>query len=347
MEIVEKENLLDTMDEDEKELQERHQATLEQLNWRRNQITFLGAGMAGESEKSGLENFHEQYPTTDDEAFIVSGNNVFDRAVLKQYKRACRKPEFVGDYTLGKLIPDSIGKLRIWEHPIPGEKYVAGIDPASGEPGSTDFGGIEILRVLDRREGAVALQAAEWHGRLDPKVLGYLAVDLGVLYNKALLVPEAFGYGHAVIDAILDRDYWDVIKRKVMDAMSRVAKDKYGWKTDPTSKPSMLALGRYCINNQLIILNSEYLVDEMMIYIRDAYGPGANAYGRGKDDLVMAFLIAICGLEQEYGEQHIYSKGITQPTPEIAKPEGNRRDRLHYDDFNPVKKLGRKQWLDL
>jgi hypothetical protein len=346
LDVREKEKLLDTIDEDEKELQEANQATLEQLNWRREQITFLGAGLSGESEKSGLENFHEQYPTTDDEAFIVSGNNVFDRAVLKKYKRACRKPEFVGDLSTGKLIPDSLGRLKIWEHPIPGEKYVAGIDPASGEPGSTDFGGIEILRVLDRREGAIAIQVAEWHGRLDAKVLGWLGVDLAVMYNKALLVPEAFGYGHAVIDAILDRDYWNVIKRKVMDAMYRVSSDKYGWKTDPTSKPSMLTLGRYCINNELILLNSESLIDEMMIFIRDAYGPGANAYGRGKDDLVMAFLIALSGLEQEYGEQSIYSKGVLPPAPESGdKPDV--RDKLHYDDFDPVRGLHKKHWLDL
>lgn len=346
LDISEKENILDTIDEDEKELQEEQQATLEQLNWRRNQITFLGAGIAGESEKSGLENFHEQYPTTDDEAFIVSGNNVFDRAVLKEYKRACKKPEFVGDLSIGKLVPDSLGRLKIWEHPIPGEKYVAGIDPSSGEPGSTDFGAIEIFRVLDRREGLIALQAAEWHGKLDAKVLGYLSVDLGVMYNKALLVPEAFGYGHAVVDAILDRDYWDIIKRKVMDAINRVAKDKYGWKTDPTSKPGMLTLGRYCINNKMIILNSEALIDEMMIYIRDAYGPGASSYGRGKDDLVMGLLIALSGIEQEYGEQHIYSKGVLQPAEQ--QPERpDIRDKLHFDDFNPQRKLGSKHWLDL
>ncbi len=340
-----KERLLDTLDEDEKELREKHQATLEQLNWRRTQITFLGAGGSGESEKSGLEAFHEQYPTTDDEAFIVSGQNVFDRAVMKKYKRACNKPEFVGDLSLGKLISDSMGRLKIWEHPIPGEKYVIGIDPASGEPGSTDFGSMEVFRVLDRRQGPIAIQAAEWHGRLDAKILGWYAVDLGVLYNKALLVPEAYGYGHAVIDAILDRDYWDVIKRKVMDAMNRVSKDKYGWKTDPTTKPSMLTLGRYCVNNELIILNSEALVDEMMIYVRDAYGPGASAYGRGKDDLVMGFLIMLCGLEQEYGEQQIYSKGVVQPVPEVEKP--NMKDKLHYDDFDPVKRYKRRHWLDL
>jgi hypothetical protein len=339
----EREALIDTLDDEELELRDAHNATMEQLNWRRNQITFLGADL-GDSEKNSIEAFHEQYPTTDDEAFIVSGNNVFDRMVLKEYKRACTPPKFVGDLSNGKLVRDSIGRLKIWEDPIPGEKYVAGIDPSSGEPGSTDMAGIEIFRLLNRQEGLIATQAAEWHGRLDAKILGWLAVDLGVLYNKALLVPEAFGYGHAVIDAILDRDYWDIIKRKVMDAMSRTAKDKYGWKTDSTSKPSMLTLGRYCINNKMIILNSETLVDEMMIYVRDAYGPGASAYGRGKDDLVMAFLICLSGIEQEYGEQHIYSKGIVAPVPDVEKP--NIKDKLHYDDFYPGKRRN-KHWMDL
>ena len=340
-----RESILDTLDADEKELQEAHQATLEQLFWRREQIKLIGTGMSGESQKSGLEGFHEQYPTTDDEAFVVSGNNVFDRAVLKKYKRACTKPEFVGDLVLGKLVSDSLGKLKIWERPIPGEKYMASIDPSSGEPGSTDNACIEIFRVLDRRQGALALQTAEWHGKLDAKVLGWLAVDLGVLYNKAILAPEAFGYGHAVVDAILGRDYWNVLKRKVMDAMNRVSQDKYGWKTDPTTKPSMLTLGRYCINNELIILNSEELVDEMMIFIRDAYGPGASAYGRGKDDRVMAFLINLSAIEQEYGEQHIYSKGVLQPNPQLIKPDV--KDRLHYDDWIAGNRSKKKNWIDL
>jgi len=342
--IKDKEKIIDTLDDEEKELQDEHQATLEQLHWRRNQIGLLGYNLA-EGDKSSIEAFHEQYPTTDDEAFIVSGNNVFDRAVLKEYKRACEKPKFIGNLSNGKLVSDSIGRLKIWEDPIPGEKYVIGIDPSSGEPGSTDMAGIEVFRVLDRRTGIIASQAAEWHGKLDAKILGWLAVDIGVMYNKALLVPEAFGYGHAVIDAILDRDYWDVIKRKVMDALSRVSKDKYGWKTDPTSKPSMLTLGRYCINNKMIVIKSESLVDEMMIYVRDAYGPGASAYGRGKDDLVMAFLIMLSGMEQEYGEQQIYSKGIIDPVSETVKPDV--RDRLHYDDFDPMTKRSDKHWMNL
>ena len=43
-------------------------ATLEQLVWRRSKVGI-----------SGLEKFHQEYPSTPDEAFISTGHSVFDK----------------------------------------------------------------------------------------------------------------------------------------------------------------------------------------------------------------------------------------------------------------------------
>lgn len=336
------EEIAETVDDEEKELLDIHGASYEQLYWRRETIKGLSVL---ESEKSGLENFHEQYPTTDDEAFIVSGKNVYDRNILKKYKRGCKKPTGRYSFLSDKIVPDITGDLKVWEEPIPGEHYVIGIDPASGEPGAADFGGIEVLRVLDRiKTGCIAMQVAEWHGQEDADVLGYYAVQLGNWYNMAVLAPEVFSYGHAVLKTIINEDYPNIIKRKVMDSLNRISKDKYGWATTPTTKPFMVTTSRFIINSEMVIINSDALVDEMMIFVRDDRATGASAHGRGKDDLVMTFLIALCAVEQEYGGRAIDSIGVLPPAED--KPT-KKMDALHYDDFWDRNRQHKKHWQDL
>jgi hypothetical protein len=304
-------------------------------------------GVFHDDAKSGIENFHEQYPTTDEEAFIVTGKNVFDRAIMKKYKRACKPPSlkftFIGD----QVRPDVTGDIHVWEEPIANEHYVIAVDPASGEPGATDFGCISCWRVLDRLDtGATAVQVAEWHGKVDAEILGLYAVVLGRWYNEAVLAPEVFGYGHAVLNAIIKLDYYNIIKRKQLDVVNRTSQDKLGWATTPQTKPQMLTMSRYAVNNEKILINSEQLVNEMMIFVRDEKITGASAYGRGKDDRVMAFMIAICAIEQEYGDQHISSIGILHP-PTDKPPLSKDKDPLSHDDFWAKQARKRKSWMDL
>jgi len=340
----EREELLDTFNDEEVELRDVHNATLEQLNWRRYQISFLGEGVSGNVLKTGLENFHEQYPTTDDEAFVVSGRTVFDRDKLKKYLQKCSDPVSVGEIDGSIIRKESLGSLKIWERPVEGERYVVSIDPSSGEPGSTDFGCLEVLRVMDMRQGWLACQAAEWHGKVDAEVLGNYAVALGTIYNNALLVPEVFGYGHAVLSAIQKAGYWNVIRRVVRDSINEFSNSQLGWMTTAQSKPDLLTHGRYCVNNGSVIIHSAELVREMMIFVRDDTSQGASAYGKGKDDRVMAFLIGIKGIQLEYGGTNIDALGVMQPSRER---EPSKKNPLYYDTFGYGKTTTGKSWLDL
>lgn len=335
---------IDAMDEEEKELRDKYHATYEQLQWRRNQIGMLGS-VEG-SQKNGLENFHEQYPTTDDEAFIVSGRNVFDRNRLKTYKQHCEPYKWRGDLYGGKFNRDAGGELKIWEWPIQNEIYIIGIDPASGEPGATDFGCMQVFRVGDRRKGLWGVQVAEWHGKVDAAILGQSAVTLGKMFGNAMLVPEIYGYGDAVLAEILKNNYWNVYKRKQRGVIPQPG-HLYGWRTDMTSKKTITTLGRHIINQGFVWLNSEALVDEMMIFVRDSTSERMSAYGRGKDDRVMAFLITMQAIDEEYGDNAIDSIGIVQPNKEINYIN---RDPLLYDDYwekNPKGKKRISGWENL
>jgi hypothetical protein len=343
----EREEILDTINEEEEELMDKLNASLEQLNWRRQQIQFIGEGMdESDGLKSGLDNFHEQYPSTDDEAFIVSGNPIFNRTKLREYKLNCKDPISIYNVNSETFGKDSSGKLKIWEFPIKGAKYVLSADAASGEPGATDYACMEIFRVPDNNSGSAGAQCAEWHDRVEPEVLAEYSIIVAKFYNNAVIAPEVFGYGHAVLNRLQKLDYWNIIKRTQFDAITQVSKTKLGWKTDATTKPTLLTYGRYCVNHGLVTIYSESLIDEMMIFVRDKKGgQGASAYGRGKDDRVMTFLINIKCIELEYLGRNMTNKGVIAPAgdrPNIS----TGKDPLFYDDFWDKKHEIRKHWLE-
>lgn len=343
-----REELLDTIDAEERELLDRHGASLEQLNWRRYQISFLGEH--GGDSKSGLENFHEQYPTTDEEAFIVSGRSVFSREILKLYYNQCSEEKERFSVYGGKLRSDTEGELRVWKRPVEGKEYVVSIDPASGEPGATDNACIEVFEVGNVEKQEWGEQCAEWHGKLDADELAKVAIVIGNWYNHALMSPESNTFGHALIGALIRLNYPNILRRTQLDAITKTYMKKYGWKTDPTTKPSMLTLGRYIINNKMVILHSQYLVQEMITFVRDDGGSGASAYGRGKDDRVMAFLINMKSIEQEYADSDPTTQGVQEPVPD-GEVKDNKKDKLHFDTFwdeNPSGESSeKKNFLDL
>lgn len=344
----ERQQLLDTLDSEERELIEIHKVTLEQLNWRRRTIWALGEH--GHESTSGVENFHEQYPTTDDEAFVVSGRSVFNRSILKLYKNQVKEPIRKCSIIGGKIVEDYDGELSIWKDPIPGAEYIASIDPASGEPGSTDYGCIEVFRIGDVAKSDYGEQVAEWHGRVDADDLGNIAQIIGHRYNVAMLAPEIFGYGHAVLKALVRDSYPLILRRVQMDAISKKYTNKLGWNTNQSTKPSMLTLGRFVVNNKMVRIYSEPLVDEMIMFVRDSGGSGASAYGRGKDDRVMAFLIVLMAIQQEYADTNPRDMGVDSPVSVSEVSDADKKDPLKYDDWwdkHPGGLPKSKHWTDL
>ena len=65
-----------TLNREELNLLQMHGATLEQLNWRRMTIATELRG--------SVDLFHQEYPTTAEEAFLASGRPVFDQQALRR-----------------------------------------------------------------------------------------------------------------------------------------------------------------------------------------------------------------------------------------------------------------------
>jgi hypothetical protein len=96
---------------------ERWKLSLEQLAWRRDTI---------KNECGGdIRKFRQEYPSTDREAFLASGNCFFDEEALAEYEESgTRDPIARGNLVVLDaggimLSPAERGELQIWEMPQP------------------------------------------------------------------------------------------------------------------------------------------------------------------------------------------------------------------------------------
>lgn len=80
------------LDKEEQELVELHGADLHQIAWRRWAIPNRCQGY--------VDKFHQEYPTTPEEAFITSGQPAFLPGEMKAAERTLRKPRFMGHLEL-------------------------------------------------------------------------------------------------------------------------------------------------------------------------------------------------------------------------------------------------------
>ena len=75
--------------EEERSLQEAYDLTDEQLMWRRWKIS----SMSPTQDYSREDLFKQEYPMTDNEAFLSTGRPIFDPETLEWYEQAiCMKP---------------------------------------------------------------------------------------------------------------------------------------------------------------------------------------------------------------------------------------------------------------
>lgn len=270
-----------SLDDDEKEVRKEFKLSLEQLKWRRFKITELNGD---------VDKFRQEYPSSAAEAFILSGDPIFDRNVLKRV--VTRDPIWTGDIDMHdeNLRKTPEGLLQIWEHPHEKGDYVIGVDVSSGT--AADY---SCMCVLKRTwPNGLAEQVAEWHGKVDPVMLGKLAVILARYYNNAMLTIEINNHG-LTTQAEANRHYWNFYRWQYFDRIGRGYTQKLGWDTNVSTKPILVDRCRACMRDGLVGISSQGLLQELWTYVKI---PGTMSFESegGHDDRVMAFLIALTTL---------------------------------------------------
>jgi hypothetical protein len=280
-------NLINTLDDEEKQLIDLHGATHEQLNWRRDTIK----NKCQHETMDPVDVFHQEYPTTAEEAFLTSGRPRFDIPTLRNYLKQCIDGQRgYLERKGGKVtfVPDSKGYIEIWEHPQSSKQYGIGGDVAKG----LITGDYSAGPVYDENEDMVAL----WHGHIDPDLFADQLELLGLYYNEAVIVPEENNQGLAVINR-LKENYWNIYKRTTYDKTTDTEKEQLGWWTSEKTKALAINNLARLIRTKQLGTKSKKFIQECMTYIIEDNG-ATNAQKGSHDDIVMASAIILYVMPQ-------------------------------------------------
>lgn len=297
---------VDTMDKYEWFLWDKG-ASFESINWYR------------EKKKTFQDPQHmmSEFPSDDVEAFATSGEIVFDRYAVEKMRKWVKAPSFVGtlssktNETSGKeclkdlvFTEEQNGLLKIWEKPDDGIKisnrYVVSVD-IGGRSINADW---SVISVIDRYwtiYGGNCEVVASWRGHIDHDRLAWIATQIAVWYNNALLVfesntleTEASDQGDTeyILD-LVSECYSNLYERQAPPSqIVDGAPKKWGFHTNRTTKSIVIDNQIQLVRENAYIEHEAEALDEHNTYEKKPNG----AYGaiEGKhDDILMSRAIGL------------------------------------------------------
>ena len=240
-----------------------------------------------------LLTLQQEYPCNSREAFRSSGLQFFDQRSIDHARDsyAC-EPIRKGIWVKRNDKPvwlDSEGSgFFVWEPPVRGAFYHAGIDIASGR--ARDYSSIQVLRGMR--------QVASYRGRIGPDELAWLAAWCGWVYNDALLIPERNGVGLATVTHLVNTiHYSNVYTHQRLDTTTGGVSVEYGFTTTSRSRPAILEDVAALMRRGELQVCDERTLSEMESFVfTDDSGRKAEAASGSYDDMVMALALAVHGV---------------------------------------------------
>lgn len=227
---------------------------------------------------------HQEYPSNPDEAFIRSGNPVFDVDRLRDLRT--EEPSRCVLHVISKKYSEfrnfAEGELAVWEYPQPGGKYCLGVDVAEG----LEHGDYSSAHVINATSGLVV---AHWHGHIDPDLWGELVSELGWQYNGALVGIESNNHGLTTIKAAQRYGYKNLYRQRRLGQRKPDPTEIMGWRTTAASKPLAIDELAGSLRDGALRLPCERTIAELRTFVRDANG---RMHGSPHDDRVMSLAIA-------------------------------------------------------
>lgn len=305
------------LDPEELELQRVHGLSLGQLKWRRDRIMEQGG------DDIGKKLFQQEYPLTPDESWIDLNMGVFDPRALyalsEQVGPAFRQVEVESG---PRILDVPMGRLSLWEPPIPGEQYDIGADPSGGK----ETGDPAVACVMKRQTRE---QVAEWRGHIGPLDFAEPLYWLGKWYHWAQLGVEVTGVGLGTNERLKEMSYPSLyLWRRYGKIVTEITRQS-GWQMTYGSKQHLVTRARHYIAHKDVVIRSPILYNELREFaVRQTdqreYYEGSGAH----DDCVVAWMLALSiGLDESaLGGQPIAS--------EPRRPYVHREPGL-MDDWQP------------
>lgn len=271
---------------------------LTKLQWRREKIL---ENLGDKAFRDALRDFNQEYPSTVEEAFAVTGGSLFPNVRVIETER------WVGDGPSARvLLP----------HPLPKYNYALGADYSGGT--GNDYSSINV----------VCLETLEQVYRFadkytDPVMFAEKIVEVGKRFNTAYLVPEANAHGLAG-NVIVRRNY-DMLRLykrilpsgRLTNATVNVPSHGVGWQTTHTSKHFMVGIAQqFCY--QGLKLYDYLTVDELRSFSEDPE-TGRIEGMADNDDNGISIMLACLGLLKLMRLQGKYISDFSEETNETVE----------------------------
>ena len=257
---------------EEEELKETHSLDNDQLYWRRLKIA-----------ESGERKFKQEYPATPEEAFLVSGNSVFDQEIISSILPI--SPDYVRQYdeTSSYFEDYKEGHLEIWEPPNFKDKFIIGADVALGV--GQDY---STAVVMNKERHICALFRDNF---TDPSNFGDILFYLGRYFNNALLAVESNSLGIATLNRLKQMNYVNLYYQTKAASLLSDEGGKPGFRTTVSTKPMIIGNLKRAIEDNDLWIPSKTILGELRTYVAAENG-STNALAGNYDDTVMALAIA-------------------------------------------------------
>ena len=268
------------LDEYEEWLIKEFDLSQEQLYWRRLKVA-----------EGGARKFQQEYPAVAEEAFLVSGSNVFDPSVVTAMESTAPKVKMEYNDDLGYFEPDNHGNLQVWTPPHFDGKYVIGVDVALGA--NQDY---SVATVFDPERRLCALYRTN---TMDPGTFGDVLFYLGRYYNNALMAVESNSIGNTTLDRLMQMSYLNLYFETKVAMMRTENTERIGFRTTAASKPRVIGALKRLVEDRDIGIPSDIIIDEMKSYISNDAGKTEAVQGK-HDDCIMATAIAMEALRTNW-----------------------------------------------
>ncbi len=267
--------------QEERELQQQYNLTLDQLTWRRWCIANNCSG--------DVEQFKQEYPICPDEAFLSTGKCYFDKLKIINRINEAPEPLITGTFACyydgvrirgQKFTKKQDGNIKIYKYPEKRVPYVIGGDTA-GE--GSDFFTAHVINNITGEQVAVLKQ------QYDEIEYVKQLYCLGMFYNQALIGPET-NFSTYPIQKLAELNYPKLYVRKKEDTYTNKHDKAFGFKTTQITRPLILGNLQEIVKDEIDKINDKDTLREMLTFIVNKNGR-AEAEEGYHDDLVMALAI--------------------------------------------------------
>lgn len=288
---------------------------------------------------------YQEYPQTAEEAFLKSGNPVFDVDQLNQletiepiigYLESDRGLSNnlieLGELNAGDKSPyfmrNEEGIFQCWKEPERGHKYVIGADIAEG----LEHGDFSVAQVIDKNDGLLVAKIRT--NELDPTEFAREVYRLGYYYNRAFVGIESNNHGLTTVSALNRWNYPFLYRRHVIDERRQRKTPKLGWLTTAKTKPFMIdelavalrerpvidADGNESFDEPDLRIFDDELIGELKTFVRD---PNGKMGGSPFDDQVIAVAIANQMIKHSHLQQDVPTAGPKEWTGDWWDQQSN------------------------